>query len=298
MVSLRGRLFYQAMKLFFRRLMPPEMSFQTYRKASNQPLFEPMPRGIRWKEAVIGGVVGDWITPPKANPAHVLLYLHGGGYIVKTPHVHRVLVGRLARAAETNAFIPDYRLAPEHPFPAALEDAAAAYRGLISQGYTPDHIVIAGDSSGGGLTTALLLYLRDNGDPLPAAACLISAMLDCTFIDPSLIELQQHDPFMRLSDVAMMARHYYGEHDPRNPLISPIFGDLGGMPPLLIHAGEYEILRAEAIRYAEKAQAAGVYVKLKVWEGMIHAFQLFAGFVPEGKTALKEIGAFFRSHLR
>lgn len=298
MVSLRARLFYQAMKIFFGRLMPPEMPLKTYRKASAQPVFEPMPRSIRWEQAIIGGIPGEWITPPNANPAHVLFYLHGGGYVLKTPHVHRILVGRLARAAEMCAFMVDYRLAPEHPFPAALDDATAAYRGLIDQGYIPNHIVIAGDSGGGGLTAALLLYLRDNGDPLPAAACLISAMLDCTFSDAAIPELEKYDPFLRLNDLAMMARHYYGVYDPHDPLISPIFGDLSGMPPLLIHAGEHEILRAEAIRYAEKAQAAGVDVRLKVWEGMIHAFPLFAGFVPEGKTAIAEIGAFFRSHIR
>jgi acetyl esterase/lipase len=297
MVSLRGRLFYRAMKILFGKLMPPEKPLETYRKASRQPLFEPMPRGIQWTVDSVAGVPGEWITPTlPSTPNGLLLYLHGGGYVVKTPHVHRVLVGRLARAAGIAAFVPDYRLAPENPYPAALEDATAVYRELRQTRPTP--IVVAGDSGGGGLTAALLLKLRDEGDPLPAAACLISAMLDCTFSGDTLAELQKHDPFMRIGDVRMMAKHYYGDHDPRHPYISPVFADLHGMPPLLVHNSEHEILRAEGVRYSERAKAAGVDVTLKIWDGMIHAFHLFAGFVPEGKVAIEEIGAFFRKHLQ
>jgi epsilon-lactone hydrolase len=295
MVSLRGRLFYATMKLFFRGILPVGLSLETYRKISNQPFFEPMPRGIGWTIGSVADVPGEWITPSNAAGSSVLLYLHGGGYVLKTPRVHRVLVGRLARAAGVTAFVPDYRLAPENPFPSALEDVTAVYRELRRT--MPSPIVLAGDSGGGGLTAALLLKLRDSGDPLPAAACLISAMLDCTFSGESLAELQQHDPFMRITDVAMMAKHYYGDHDPRHPYISPVFADLHGMPPLLIHTSENEILRAEAVRYGERAKAAGVDVTLKIWEGMIHAFHLFAGFIPEGKVAIEEVGAFFRSHL-
>lgn len=296
MVSLRGRLFYASMKLFFGRLMPPEMPLETYRRASKQPLFERMPRGIGWTVGSVAGIPGEWVTPTlHAVPKGILLYLHGGGYVVKTPHVHRVLVGRLAREAGVTAFIPDYRLAPENPFPAALDDVTAVYNELRRT--TPLPIIVAGDSGGGGLTAGLLLKLRDTGDPLPAAACLISPMLDCTFSGESLTELQRHDPFMRIGDVAMMAKHYYGDHDPRHPYISPVFADLRGMPSLLVHASEHEILRAEAVRYSEQAKAAGVDVTLKIWEGMIHAFHLFAGFIPEGKIAIHEIGAFFRSHL-
>jgi epsilon-lactone hydrolase len=296
-ISLRARLFYTALKLFFGWIMPPEMPLETYRKASAQPIFEPMPRDIHRENGEVSGIPGEWITPKDSAPDRVLLYLHGGGYVLKTPRVHRVLVGRLARATGVCAFMADYRLAPEHPFPAAVEDATAVYRGLMAQGFSSSRIVVAGDSGGGGLTAALLLNLRDSGDPLPAAACLISAMLDCTFSGEQLPELQKSDPFLRLKDIAMMARHYYGDHNPHHPLISPVFDDLLGMPPLLIHAGEKEILSAEAIRYAEKAATAGVEVTLKVWDGMFHAFPLFAGFVPEGKIAIAEIGAFFRKHL-
>jgi epsilon-lactone hydrolase len=297
MVSLRGRLFYGVMKHMYGRLVPSELSLATYRKFSAQPLFEPMPRGIHWKQGEVAGIPGEWITPPNAAPDAVLLYVHGGGYIVRTPQVHRVLVGRLARAIGVQAFLVDYRLAPENPFPAALTDVTAVYHSLITGGFQPSRMVVAGESAGGGLTAALLLTLRDSGDPLPAAACLISAMLDCTYSDPALANLQTRDPFMRLSDLKMMAVCYYGVHDPHNPLISPVFADLHGMPPLLVYASEYEVLLPEAVRYAEKASAAGVDMTFKIWDGMIHAFPLFAGFVPEGKTAIAEIGAFFRQHI-
>jgi len=285
------------MKVFFRYLMPPAMSLETYRKASNQPLFEPVPRGISWKPGQINDVPGDWMTPSNALMDRVLLYLHGGGYVLRTPHVHRVLVGRLARSMMGRAFIPDYRLAPEHPFPAALDDVLAVYRGLIASGYTPSQIVVAGESAGGGLTAALLLSLRDRGESLPAAACLISALLDCTFSGKRLAELQRVDPFLRIGDLSTMAKHYYAMEDPRHPLISPLWANLVGLPSLFVIAGENEILSDESIQFAERARQAGVEVHLKIWDGMIHAFPLFAGFIPEGQAAITEIGAFFSTHL-
>ena len=297
MVSLRARLFYQAMRVFFRFLMPANMSIATYRKVSSQPLFERMPRGIRWESSEINGISGEWITPSNANTKQVLLYLHGGGYVLSTPHIHRVLVGRLARAVGCRAFMPEYSLAPENPFPAALGDVLTVYRGLVMMGHHPSQIVVAGDSAGGGLVMALLIRLRDEGQSLPTAACLISAMLDCTFSDSTISELQKSDPFLRITDISNMAKHYYGIHDPSDPLISPIFADLHGLPPLLIYAGEYEILRAESIRFSEKAHNAGVDVTHKIWKGMIHAFPLFAGFIPEGKIAIAEISKFFRGYL-
>lgn len=297
MTSLRGRLFYTSMKLFFSRVVPADLSIEDYRRAARQPLFAPLPRGIRRESGMVGGVFGEWITLPGAAAARVLLYLHGGGYVLRTPRVHRGLVARLAQATGIRAFMADYRLAPEHPFPAAVDDAAAVYRGLLDAGFAPGQIVVAGDSAGGGLTAALLVKLRDAGHPLPAAACLISALLDCAFSDPALAALQTHDPFLRLKDVRLMAACYAGDQDPAHPLISPLYADLRGLPPLLIHAGEHEVLREDSRRFAEKAQAAGVQAALRVWPGMIHAFPLFAALVPEGKAAIAEIAAFFRQHL-
>jgi len=285
------------MKLFFGYILRPGLSIETYRKAANQPVFEPMPRGVRCETGQLNGVTGEWITPSTILPNRALLYLHGGGYVLRTPQVHRVLVARLAQATQCRAFIADYRLAPENPYPAAIEDALVAYRGMLDSGYSASQIVIAGDSAGGGLTAAVLLSLRDAGEPLPAAACLMSALLDCTFSSPNIPELQKRDPYLRLSDLSMMAKHYYGAYDPRHPLISPVFADMRGLPPLLIYAGENEVLRDDTTCFAENASRAGVKVTLKVWEGMIHAFPIFAGFIPEGKTAIKDIGAFFQNHL-
>jgi epsilon-lactone hydrolase len=298
MTSLRAKLFSAAMKVFFGYVMPANMPLKTYRKFANQPLFERMPRDIAWKKREINSVTGEWITPSNAISGRILLYLHGGGYALKTPHVHRVLVGRLARATKCQAFMVDYRLAPENPFPAALEDVIAAYRGLLTEGYLSSQIVVAGDSAGGGLVGTLLISLRDAGAALPAAACLISAMLDCTFSDDTIPELQKHDPYLRISDLSMMAKYYYGDYDPQNPLISPLYAELQDLPPLLIYAGENEVLRSDAVRFAEKAQEAGVDVTLKVWQGMVHAFPIYAGFLPEGKTAITEIGTFFQKFIR
>jgi len=297
MSSLRAQYFYAAMKVFFRYVVPSQGSLETYRKAARQPLFERMPRGIIWEKGQIDGVQGEWITPENVSTNRCLLYLHGGGYVLSTPHVHRVLVGRLARALSCRAFMPEYRLAPEHPFPAAIDDVTASYQGILASGYAPSQVVVAGDSAGGGLTAALLLHLRDMGKPLPAAACLISAMLDCTFSGERLPELQHRDPYLRLSDLSMMAKHYYALYDPRHPLISPLWADLNSLPPLLVMAGENEILCDEAVKFAERARQSGIVVDLKIWTGMVHAFPLFAGFIPEGKMAIAEIGAFFQKHL-
>jgi acetyl esterase/lipase len=297
MPSLRSQFFYAAMKVFFRYVVPSQGSLETYRKAARQPLFERMPRGIIWEQGQLNGVQGEWITPDKITANRCLLYLHGGGYVLSTPHVHRVLVGRLARTLSCRAFMPEYRLAPEHPFPAAIDDVTAAYHGIVASGYAPSQVVVAGDSAGGGLTAALLLRLRDRGEPLPAAACLISALLDCTFSGGRLPELQQRDPYLRLDDLSKMAKHYYTVQDPKHPLISPLWADLNGLPPLFVLAGENDILCDEAVQFAEHARQADVAVDLKIGLGMVHAFPLFAGFIPEGKIAIAEIGTFFEKHL-
>lgn len=297
MPTLQARIFYASMKVFLRFLMPAQGSVETYRKGARQQFFERMPAGISWEPGHINGVPGEWITPSQVRTKRALLYLHGGGYIISTPHMHRLLVGRLAHTLSCRAFMPEYRLAPEHPFPAAIEDVTAAYDGLLESGYSAAQIVVAGDSAGGGLTAALLLHLREMSKPLPAAACLISALLDCTFSGKRLPELQRRDPYLRLSDLSMMAKHYYTVHDPRNPLISPLWGDVSGLPPLLVLAGENELLCDEAVQFAEQVRQAGGAAELKIWPGMVHAFPLFAGFIPEGKMAIAEIGSFFEKHL-
>jgi acetyl esterase/lipase len=286
------------MKLFYARMLPPDLDIETLRKRVQQTATEPMPHNIRWEVGTLGGIPGEWITPPNTGTKPVLLYLHGGGYVVKSPQTHRVMVGRLAAAAGMRAFMVDYRLAPEHPFPAALDDAAACYHALLAEGCPPSQIVVAGDSAGGGLTAALLLHLRDSGEPLPAAAGIISGWLDCTLSDPAATEYAKRDPILRLSLLRRWATHYAGAENAAHPLVSPVFANLHGLPPLLLHAGDQECLYPDSIRFAANAQSAGVDVTLRIWEGMLHAFPVFAGLVPEGKRALVEMGAFFRRHVR
>jgi acetyl esterase/lipase len=192
----------------------------------------------------------------------------------------------------------DYRLAPEHPFPAAVEDATAAYRWLVSRGTDPAHIAIAGDSAGGGLTLATLIALRDAGDPLPAAAACLSPWVDLEGVGASMTSKAAVDPFVRKEMIEFMAQQYLGGRDLRTPLAAPLYADLQGLPPLLIQVGTAEVLLDDATRIAERARAAGVEVSLEVWDDMIHVWQLFAPMLPEGQQAIERIGAFIRAHTR
>jgi epsilon-lactone hydrolase len=241
------------------------------------------------------GVPAEWIVPPSAAEGRVLLYLHGGGYVVGSVDMYRDLIARLARAAGARALGTDYRLAPEHPFPAAVEDATTAYRWLVSRGTDPARIAIAGDSAGGGLTLATLIALRDAGDPLPAAAACLSPWVDLEGIGVSMTTKATVDPCVRKEMIQFMAQQYLGDRDPRTPLAAPLYADLHGLPPLLIQVGTAEILLDDATRIAERARAAGVEVSLDVWDDMIHVWQLFAPILSEGQQAIERIGAFIRA---
>jgi monoterpene epsilon-lactone hydrolase len=245
-----------------------------------------------------GGVRAEWIVVPGAAEDRVLLYLHGGGYVVCSVDTHRELMSRIARAAGTRALGVEYRLAPEHPFPAAVEDATAAYRWLISRGTNPAHIAIAGDSAGGGLTLATLVALRDAGEPLPAAAVCLSPWVDLEGIGDSMTTKAAEDPFVRKEMIQFMAQQYLGGRDPRTALAAPLYADLHGLPPVLIQVGTAEVLLDDATRIAERAKAAGVKVSLEVWDDMIHVWQLFAPILPEGQQAIDRSGAFIREHMR
>jgi phosphinothricin tripeptide acetyl hydrolase len=243
-----------------------------------------------------GGVPAEWIVPPGAAEGRVLLYLHGGGYVVCSVNTHRDLIARVARAAGARGLGIDYRLAPEHPFPAAVEDATTAYRWLVSRGTDPARIAIAGDSAGGGLTLATLVALRDAGDPLPAAAVCLSPWVDLEGVGASMTTKAAVDPFVRKEMIQFMAQQYLGDRNPRTPLAAPLYADLHGLPPLLIQVGTAEILLDDATRIAEHARAAGVEVSLDVWDDMVHVWQLFAPILPEGQQAIERSGAFIRAH--
>ncbi|MGH7398349.1 MAG: alpha/beta hydrolase [Candidatus Rokuibacteriota bacterium] len=225
----------------------------------------------------------------------VVLYLHGGGYVIGSPRSHRHLAAAIARAAATDALLLDYRLAPEHPYPAAVDDATAAYRWLLDQGVAPERIVIAGDSAGGGLTVAALLALREARVPLPAGGVCISPWVDLTCSGESYRTKAEVDPIVRRAGVEEMAKAYLGTTPPRSPMASPLFADLRGLPPLLIHVGGDEILLDDAVQLAERARAAGVEATLEVYDRMIHVWHWFLPMLDEAQAAVEAIGRFTRA---
>ena len=261
-------------------------------RAGMERVSERLPSDVMCETVNAGGVPAQWIVPPAANPERVILYLHGGGYTMGSSNTHRAMIARIARASNARALAIDYRLAPENPFPAAVEDATAAYRWLLAEGHSPGKIVVAGDSAGGGLTLAALAALRDSGAPLPAGAVPISPWTDLEGTGESVRSRANRDPMIQPGGLTGMARMYLGEQDPRNPLASPLHADFRGFPPLLIQVGDAEILLDDATRVASRARAAGVEVELEVWDDMIHVWHVFAKLLPEGQQAIERIGRF------
>jgi monoterpene epsilon-lactone hydrolase len=256
----------------------------------------PVPGDVSVQTAESGGVPGEWIVPRGAPPDRALLYIHGGGFIFCSLVTHRALVARIARAAGTRAFSIDYRLAPEHPFPAALDDCLAAYRGLLQGGFDPKRIVVAGDSAGGTLTLVLMLALRRAGDPLPAAGVCLSPVTDMLWTGESMRSKKSGDPVFPDGGSGPLGKSihsgYIGSEDPRNPLISPLYGDPRGWPPILFHVGENEVLLDDSTRMAERVRAAGGQAEIVVWNGMWHVFQVFAPILPEANRSIRRIGEF------
>jgi acetyl esterase/lipase len=242
------------------------------------------------------GVPAEWLSAPGAREDRAILYLHGGGYVIGSINTHRELASRIARASQSRALLINYRLAPEHPFPAGLEDATAAYRWLCSSGLEPGRIVVAGDSAGGGLTLATLLALRDAGEPLPAAGVCLSPWADLEGIGDSARPGAVDDPLVQLDGLVEMGERYLGGADPHDPLAAPIYADYAGLPPLLIQVGTREILLDDATRVAARARRAGVEVTLEPWDGLIHVWHAFGPEVPEAKEAVARIGEFVRKH--
>ncbi len=242
-----------------------------------------------------GGVPAEWIAASGAADDRVILYLHGGGYVMGSIATHREMAARLSKAARARALVIDYRLAPEHPFPAAVDDAVAAYRWLLSQNIKPSRIVVAGDSAGGGLTLATLVALRDAKAPLHAAGVCISPWTDMEGTGDSMVTRAKADPVVQKQGLLGMAQLYLGGKDPKSPLAAPLYANLEGLPPLLIQVGDAETLLDDATRVAEKAKRAGVTVDLEVWPEMPHVWHLFAPFLPEGQQAIDKIGQYVQA---
>ena len=256
----------------------------------------PLPDGTVVEPIDAGGVPAEWVSVEQPAGA-VLLYLHGGGYCIGSMNTHRAMAARLAAACGARALNVDYRLAPEHPHPAAVEDAVAAYRWLLGTGVAPEQVVVGGDSAGGGLVVATLLALRDDGDPLPAAGFCLSPWVDLECSGETMETKAAADPMVGKEGLTEMAAAYAGEHDLRHPLVSPLHAELSGLPPLLIQVGTAETLLDDAVRLAERARAAGVDVRLEAWDDLVHVFQAFAPMVPEAVEATEGIGAFVQERL-
>jgi acetyl esterase/lipase len=256
----------------------------------------PVDADVKCEPVTANGVKSEWVSVPGADAGRAILYLHGGGYVIGSINTHRSLAGRLSRAAKARVLVIDYRLAPEHPFPAAVDDSVAAYRWMLAQGLKPSRIAVAGDSAGGGLTAATLVAIRDAKLPVPAAGALLSPWVDLEGIGESMTTKDAADPMVHKEGLLNMAKAYLGGHNPRTPLAAPLYADLAGLPPLLIQVGTSETLLDDASRLAERAKKAGVNVTYEPWQNMIHVWQLFAPMLDEGQQAIEKIGAFVRKH--
>ena len=255
----------------------------------------PLYKDSKLENVDAGGVPAAWMITPEVAKDRAILYLHGGGYVQGSITSHQDLAQRISIASKTKLLILDYRLAPEHPFPAALEDSVRAYEWLINnEGYDPKDLIIAGDSAGGGLTLATLVKLRDQEVQLPAAAVCLSPWTDLALTGDSLKLKIHEDPFVSPDGLMFSAGLYLGKTDPKNPFASPLYADFKGFPPLCIQVGSAEILLDDATRLAKRAKKAGIEVQLDIWEDMIHVFQAFAVMAPEGTEGINKIGEFIK----
>ncbi|MGR8920794.1 MAG: alpha/beta hydrolase [Gammaproteobacteria bacterium] len=255
----------------------------------------PLPN-VRSEKADAGGVDAEWFTPDDCDPDRALLYVHGGGYVMGSVQSHRMMLERLAVAVRGRVLALNYRLAPEHPFPAAVDDTVAAYRWLCQAGHDPAKIALAGDSAGGGLTLAALVALRDAGEALPACAVPISPWTDMEGSGASMQTRAAVDPMVQKEPLVQLAGLYLGDADPRNPLASPLYADLSGLPPLLIQVGDAETLLDDTTRLEPRLKAAGVEATIEVWDEMIHVWHLFAPMLARGQEAIDRVGEFVQQH--
>jgi len=249
-----------------------------------------LPGDVAGTDVVVGGVKCRWVEVPESRADRIVVYFHGGGYALGSLETHMELMARIARVCRSRVLGVDYRLAPEHPFPAALDDALAVYRALADDA-SDAHLAIAGDSAGGGLTAATLLAIKAAGLPNPSGAVMFSPWTDLGCDRESYVTRAELDPMLDPEVARSIAVHYVGDHEPRHPLISPLFGELTGLPPLLIQAGDHEVLLSDSVDFAARAQAAGVSVELEIWEEAFHVFQN-QPTVPEAAEALASMAAF------
>ena len=297
MPSLRSRLIYRVLKIQMRPFDPDKPVQQQRASLEKQVKRVPMPRNVTVQPIAIGDLSAEWLRPPGVKGDRAVLYLHGGGYTLGSCNTHRALGARLAIASQAPVLVIDYRLAPEHPFPAAFEDAIQVYRWLLALGMSAHSIAFAGDSAGGGLAMAAAIALRDHGDPLPAAIVCMSPWADLAVKGESMVTRAKADPLISRESSLLHAGLYVAQHDPTLPLVSPVYADLHDFPPLLIQVGNNEVLLSDSVRLAERARQAGVDTTLEIWDGLWHVFQAYAPFLPEAQQAIKRVGGFINQHL-
>ncbi|MBN1265473.1 MAG: alpha/beta hydrolase [Anaerolineales bacterium] len=265
---------------------------QRHRQENAVRLSRRLPLGIEYQTVDVNGIPSAWFTPSDCSPG-AILYLHGGAYCLGSINTHREMVGRMAEAVNKRLLVIEYRLAPEHPYPAALEDAQTAWQWLLDQDLEPKQLFLAGDSAGGGLVLALLLALRDAGRQMPAGAICLSPWTDLTMESTSAFDKAAVDPILNREHLAKKAHWYAGDFSIKNPLISPLYGDFSGLPPLLFQVGSDELLLDDSTRAAETARTDGVEVTLEIYEEMFHVFQMVP-FLPATKKALQSIHNFIK----
>jgi len=296
MSSLRARIIRRTSSAFLKRIDITKADFTKMRRQISRLSALMVPAfGVRIDVDKINGLHAEWLTPKDRMDGKLLLYLHGGGYVVGGCDMHRQMVSHIARAGRIRALLPEYRLAPEHRFPAAIDDAVSTYRTLLGMGIKAEDIIIGGDSAGGGLAVGALLALRDAGDPLPVAAVLLSPFLDATGSGDSMQTRKERDPLFYPEGLPSIVDHYCEPHQRRFPQVSPVFADIEGLPPMFIQVGDDEILLSDSERLADQCVAAGIGVELQVWPEMWHVFQIFVGKMPEARRAIKQMGTYIQS---
>ncbi len=276
----------------------PQMSLDEQRDMiEGWPIIAAEPRGVDYIEIEVGGLPALWAVPKGCAQDRVVLCVHGGGFVTGSMYSHRKFYGQLAKAIGCRALIPDYRRSPEHPFPAALDDVVAAYRWLLDQGLKANHIALAGDSSGGGLVIASQLQARDAGLPMPAAALPISPWLDMAVTGESIVSNFGKDALFTKEMIQGLARALLGDADPRDPFASPLYADLSGLAPTYIQVGGDEMIRDDGVRFTERAKEAGVEVRLDVFPGQQHTFQMAAGRAVLADEAIRQMADWVRPKL-
>jgi len=285
-----------AVRLLFKPMLSPLVPIPVQRQGSKAAgVLSRPPRGTQTTKVDMGGVPARRYRTYGSEDGKALLFLHGGAYVLGGPASHGALAARLGEAAGADAYLPDYRLAPEHPHPAALQDALAAYRWLLQE-HPAEGIVLAGDSAGGNLALTLAMAIRGAGLPQPAALALISPWLDLTHSGASIMSRAARDPMLSGAWLRACARHYAGNLALDDPRISPLFGSLENLPPMLLHVGSEEVVLSDSERLAESASVAGVDLELRVFNGLWHDFQLLAGQLAEADESVAELGRFLRQH--